>query len=235
MNKKFYLLSLCVLFTFVNLIAKAPKYYVVDIKTTAGDITVKLYNQTPIHRDNFVKLCKSGNYNGVLFHRVIKEFMIQSGDPESKEHVPGKLYGEGDLGYTLPAEFVPELFHKKGVLAAAREGDSVNPERRSSASQFYIVVGKKLDEEGLKKAEQRVRKSLKDDSYTISQQKREVYSATGGTPHLDMLYTIFGEVIKGQDVVDSISLTQTDSNDRPLKDISIVSTKVRYLKEKKIR
>lgn len=206
--------------------SKSEKVYIVDIKTTVGTITVKLYNQTPLHRDNFVKLCKNGNYDNVLFHRVIKEFMIQSGDPDSKQHEPGKLYGEGDLGYSLPAEFVPELFHKKGVLAAAREGDDVNPERNSSASQFYIVVGKKLDEAGLTKAEQRIRKALKNDSYTISTERREFYSTIGGTPHLDMQYTIFGEVVKGQEIVDSISLVKTDGNDRPVEDIWIVSTKV---------
>jgi len=207
--------------------SKSEKFYIVDIKTTAGDITVQLFNQTPLHRDNFVKLCKSGNYDNVLFHRVIKEFMIQSGDPDSKQHEPKKLYGDGDLGYSLPAEFRPELFHKKGVLAAAREGDDVNPERISSASQFYIVLGKKLDEAGLTKAEQRIRKALKDDSYTISPEKREFYSTVGGTPHLDMLYTIYGEVVKGQEIVDSISLVKTDENDRPVEDIWIISTKVK--------
>ncbi|MDD2425921.1 MAG: peptidylprolyl isomerase [Bacteroidales bacterium] len=210
----------------VSKASKTEKFYIVDIKTTAGTISVKLYNQTPLHRDNFVKLCKNGNYNNVLFHRVIKEFMIQSGDPDSKQHEPGKLYGEGDLGYSLPAEFIPELFHKKGVLAAAREGDDVNPERRSSASQFYIVVGKKLDDTGFAKAEQRIRKALKDDSYTISPEKREIYSTTGGTPHLDMQYTIFGEVVKGQEIVDSISLVKTDDNDRPVEDIWIISMEI---------
>ncbi len=207
--------------------SKSEKGYIVDIKTTAGTITVKLCNQTPLHRDNFVKLCKNGNYDNVLFHRVIKEFMIQSGDSDSKQHEPGKLYGDGDLGYSLPSEFVPELFHKKGVLAAAREGDDVNPERRSSASQFYIVVGKKPDDAGFAKAEQRIRKVLKDDSYTISPERREIYSTVGGTPHLDMQYTIFGEVLKGQEIVDSISLVKTDDNDRPVEDIWIVSTKVK--------
>ena len=115
-----------------------------DIETSAGTIRIKLYKETPLHRDNFVKLSKEGFFNGVLFHRVINEFMIQSGDPDSKERLPGKLYGDGGPEKNIPAEFVPELFHKRGSLAAAREGDNVNPKRESSGSQFYIVEGKIL-------------------------------------------------------------------------------------------
>lgn len=115
----------------------------VKISTSFGDITVRLYDETPAHRDNFLKLAKEGFYNGTLFHRVIKDFMIQGGDPESKGAVKGRQLGSGDAGYTLPAEFVPSLFHKRGALAAARQGDQVNPERRSSGCQFYIVWGQK--------------------------------------------------------------------------------------------
>ena len=121
----------------------------VKIITSLGDITVKLYDETPIHRDNFIKLAKEGFYNGTLFHRVIKDFMIQGGDPESKGAPKGKMLGSGDAGYTLPAEFKNELFHKRGALAAARQGDNVNPERRSSGCQFYIVWGETYKESQL--------------------------------------------------------------------------------------
>ncbi len=232
LNRFYYLLLALLIFPSFGASAKSQKHFYVSIKTTEGDITVMLYNETPIHRDNFVKLCKTKNYEGVLFHRVIKEFMIQSGDPESKAHEPGKLYGNGDLDYTLPAEIIPALYHKKGVLAAAREGDKENPERRSSASQFYIVVGKKLTDEDLDKVEKRINKSNKTETFTFSPQLREIYRTTGGTPHLDLQYTIFGEVVKGQEVADKISLSVTDDNDRPVKDVWILSTKV-FTKRKK--
>lgn len=119
-----------------------PDCYIVKMTTSKGEIVIELSNETPQHRDNFIKLTKEGFYNGLAFHRVIKEFMIQGGDPDTRNFEAGKQYGSGDLGYTIPAEFVPTLFHKKGALAAARTGDNVNPEKRSSASQFYIVQGK---------------------------------------------------------------------------------------------
>lgn len=224
--KKIYLLSVMLFLSFSILSAKGEKNYVVNIMTNRGEITLLLYNKTPLHRDNFVKLCKAGTYDNVLFHRVIKEFMIQAGDPESKRQEPGKLYGEGDLGYTIPAEISSEIFHKKGVLAAAREGDRVNPERKSSACQFYIVVGKRFTDQELDKVEQRIAKATGVKDYKISPEKREVYRTSGGTPHLDMQYTVFGEVLKGMDIAEGISITETDQNDRPLKDICIISTKV---------
>ncbi len=235
MFKKLNYLLIALLLLPLTSVAKAPKFYVVNIKTTAGDIIVRLYNETPLHRDNFVKLCNTKNYDNVLFHRVIKEFMVQSGDPDSKTHEPGKLYGDGDLGYTLPAEILPELFHKKGVLAAAREGDKENPERKSSASQFYIVVGKKLTYQDLDKVELRISKSNKVENFKFTPERREFYKTYGGTPHLDLQYTIFGEVVKGQEVADKISLVETNDQDRPVKDIWIISTKVSLLKEKKIK
>jgi len=214
--------------------ARSPRCYVVKLKTTAGDISLMLYNQTPLHRDNFVKLCKENKYDGVLFHRVIKEFMIQSGDPDSKKHESGALYGNGDLGYNIPAEIVPELFHKKGVLAAAREGDRINPKRMSSACQFYIVVGKKFNDEELNNVEKRIGAALKQDNFKLSPEQREVYRTIGGTPHLDLQYTVFGEVLTGQNIVDSISLVETDLNDRPLKDIWIISTELQQLNDRQI-
>lgn len=194
--------------------------------TDQGSITLMLYNQTPLHRDNFVKLCHDGIYNNVLFHRVIKEFMIQAGDPQSKEHKPETIYGEGDLGYSIQAEIKPEIFHKRGVLAAAREGDNVNPERKSSACQFYIVVGKKFTDQELDKVVKRIAKATGVNDYKISSERREIYRTLGGTPHLDMQYTVFGEVLDGMDIVEKISKADTDQNDRPLKDICIISTKV---------
>jgi len=224
--KRIYLLSVMLFLSFSILSAKDEKNYVVNIMTNRGEITLMLYNQTPLHRDNFVKLCNESVYNNVLFHRVIKEFMVQAGDPESKKQEPGKIYGEGDLGYSIVAEIKPELFHKRGVLAAAREGDRVNPERKSSACQFYIVVGKRFTDQELDNMEKRVARATGMADYKISPEKREVYRTSGGTPHLDMQYTVFGEVLKGMDIVEGISITETDQNDRPLKDIVIISTKV---------
>ena len=216
---------------FVNeLQAKRESYYYVTLKTTAGDITLRLYNETPLHRDNFVKLAKSGFYNGVLFHRVIDNFMIQSGDPDSKAKEKGKLYGDGGPGYNIPAEIIPGIYHKKGVLAAAREGDNVNPKRESGGSQFYIVKGKVFDEQTLKASEDRINSrnaaNKITDIHTIPPKWREIYKTKGGTPHLDTQYTVFGELVQGADVVEKISVTKTDSNDRPLEDIYIISTKV---------
>ncbi len=134
----------------------------VVMHTTLGDITLKLYNETPKHRDNFLKLVNDGTYNGLLFHRVIKEFMVQGGDVTSKDAPMNKQLGAGDLGYTVPAEFVyPKYFHKKGALCAARTGDEVNPEKASSASQFYIVTGKKYSDSELKQMEKQLENRLK--------------------------------------------------------------------------
>ncbi len=134
----------------------------VIMHTSLGDVTLKLYNETPLHRDNFIKLVKKGTYNGLLFHRVIKDFMVQGGDVTSKDAPMNKSLGAGDLGYTVPAEFVyPKYFHKKGALCAARTGDEVNPERASSASQFYIVTGKKYTEGELKQMEKQLENRLK--------------------------------------------------------------------------
>ena len=225
-----FLISVSILLS-VNLFAgNTRRSYFVIIKTTMGDIKVKLYNETPIHRDNFVKLVKQRYFDGILFHRVIDNFMIQSGDPDSKQRVPEKLYGDGGPEYDLPAEILPEIFHKKGVLAAAREGDDVNPLRKSSASQFYIVKGKVFDDEGLNAQEERVNKRNKalgiEKEYKIFKERRDVYKTIGGTPHLDTQYTIFGEVVEGIDIVDKIASVKTDKNDRPVEDVWIISTKL---------
>lgn len=247
-----------------------PGDVLVEIKTTEGNLTVRLFGDTPRHRDNFVKLAKEGYYNGVLFHRVINEFMVQTGDPDSKTAPAGKMLGSGGPGYDIEAEIVyPTHFHKRGSLAAARQGDQVNPERRSSGSQFYIVTGKSYNDSTLNQMERQLQmmqkqnifndlarehrdsimtlrrnrdqaglQALQDELVAITEKKaaeapaqltaeqREAYTTTGGTPHLDNQYTVFGEVVDGMDVIDKIEKVETDSHDRPLKDVKILSMRV---------
>ena len=242
----------------------------VEIKTSLGDIVVSLYNETPKHRDNFIKLVKEGYYDGVLFHRVIKNFMVQTGDGNSKTAKQDDVLGAGDPGYTIDAEIVyPKFFHKRGALAAARTGDEVNPERRSSGSQFYIVTGEKYttsqlasmeknlvnmkknsifsklvkerrqeimkmqqqgDSLGLKELEHELvaltEAEYSKDPAVLTPEQREAYTTVGGTPHLDGSYTVFGEVVKGMDVVDKIQNVKTGRNDRPVEDVRIISMKV---------
>jgi cyclophilin family peptidyl-prolyl cis-trans isomerase len=175
------------------------------IHTDYGDMTGMLYNDTPGHRDNFIKLINEGWFNGSTFHRVIKNFMIQGG---------GKEGGTVDVGYTIPAEFVPEHVHKKGALAAARTGDQVNPEKRSSGSQFYIAQGKRYSDKELSDLE--IRKNCE---WTAEQ--KEIYKTVGGIPPLDYDYTVFGEIIDGLDVIDKIAAVQTARGDKPLKDVTM--------------
>ncbi len=241
------------------------KETVLCFKTNKGDIKVKLYNETPQHRDNIIKLAKEGFYNGTLFHRVINDFMIQGGDPDSKEAPANKMLGEGDTGYTIPAEFIyPKYFHKKGALAAARMGDDVNPNKESSGCQFYIVTGTVFTPEELDGMEAtmnrmvvkekfdslvrplmaeiyKMRESNDIDSLASLQERlvaeaeaeaaktpfkytpeqKQVYTTVGGTPHLDGSYTVFGEVIKGMDVVEKIQKVKTNKADRPIEDVVI--------------
>lgn len=189
----------------------------VVIDTDMGKIKVKLFNDTPLHRDNFIKNVKENRYDGLLFHRVIKQFMIQAGDVTSKDAPMDKHLGDGDLGYTIPAEIVyPKYFHKRGALCAARTSDDVNPEKASSATQFYIVTGKFYTGMELDKME-------KENNRTFTPEEREAYMLEGGAPHLDGNYTVFGEVVKGMKVVDKIQFVETNSEDRPLKNIKIKS------------
>jgi cyclophilin family peptidyl-prolyl cis-trans isomerase len=196
------------------------------LQTTVGDITIRLSDSTPLHRDNFLKLVKVGFYDSVLFHRVIANFMIQGGDPESRRAADGVMLGNGGPGYTIPAEIRQSMFHKKGVIAAARTGDNINPQRASSGSQFYIVQGKIFTEAGLDSTERfRLNRRLPD-------AQREVYKTIGGTPHLDQSYTIFGEVVRGMDIVEKISVVKTN-RDRPIENVRIIKAKLVKRKKRK--
>ena len=186
------------------------------IKTSMGDIKIALYNETPQHRDNFIKLVKENYYDGVLFHRIIKGFMVQTGDPDSKNAKPGQRLGMGGPDYRIPAEFVSTIYHKRGAVAAARDN---NPAKASSGSQFYIVDGTVYDNSKLDMYEQRMGKKF-------NAEQRHIYSTIGGAPFLDGDYTVFGEVISGMEIVDKIAAQQKDASDRPLEDIKIVSAKI---------
>lgn len=193
------------------------------IETTMGNIRVELYNETPFHRDNFLKLIREDHfYDSLLFHRVIPDFMIQGGDPSSKNAPKGAMLGEHSLGYTLPAEIrLPQIFHKRGALAAAREPDDVNPKHESSSTQFYIVYGRRQGEKGLQRGRENLEK-LFGDSIRMTKEMEDVYTTVGGTPHLDGAYTVFGQVVEGMDVVDRIQHVERDTNDRPLEDVRII-------------
>jgi peptidyl-prolyl cis-trans isomerase B (cyclophilin B) len=200
------------------------------IQTTMGDIVIRLSDSTPLHRDNFLKLVKVGYYDSLLFHRVIQNFMIQGGDPNSKRATAGVPLGNGGPGYTVPAEFRTTLFHRKGVIAAARMGDNVNPQKASSGSQFYIVQGKVFTDAGLDSVE-----TFRMNGRKIPPAQREVYKTVGGTPHLDQGYTVYGEVVKGLDVIDKIAAVQTSKaqdRDRPLQDVRIIKAKLIKRKRK---
>lgn len=194
--------------------------------TNKGNIRVALYNETPKHRDNFLKLVSEGFYDGVLFHRVINRFMIQAGDPESRHAQSGKMLGGSSEKYTVPAEIVyPKLFHKRGALAAAREGDRENPTRASSSSQFYIVYGRLSGDQMLDRMQERISQAT-GGTAKMTPEIRETYKTIGGTPHLDGQYTVFGEVIEGLDVVEDIEFVPTDENDRPKEDVRIIRAMV---------
>jgi cyclophilin family peptidyl-prolyl cis-trans isomerase len=242
--------------------AETDKEQMVLIKTEFGNMKVKLYNETPLHRDNFIKLVKDGYYDDLLFHRVISSFMIQGGDPDSKNASKSKRLGGGGPGYTLTSEIVDGLYHKKGALAAARQGDNQNPERKSSGSQFYIVQGKvwnnnDLDlqeekatyqavrDEGMKlfrakqkeimqlqkegmvdsisaikiEIQEQAAKKVDSSRFLINQERRELYTTIGGVPHLDGAYTVFGEVVEGLNVIDSIAQVEKGAGDRPLNNV----------------
>jgi peptidyl-prolyl cis-trans isomerase B (cyclophilin B) len=218
------LLTFLLIFAGATAFAAKPKHDFVRVKSNKGECIIMLYNQTPKHHANFLKLAKEGFYNGTLFHRVIKDFMIQGGDPDSKTAKAGQALGEGDLGYRVDAEFRDSLFHKKGVLAAARDN---NPEKGSSASQFYIVQGKKWTDETLDQVQQ-----TRMQGRQIPAWQREVYKSIGGTPHLDQNYTVYGEVVKGLEMVDAIAAVKTGAADRPVEDVKM---EISVLKKREAR
>jgi cyclophilin family peptidyl-prolyl cis-trans isomerase len=226
MQKLFTTVFFCLILITAALAGK-PKNQYVRIKTIYGECVIRLYNETPKHRDNFIKLAKKGFYNGTLFHRVIQNFMIQGGDPTSKDTAkakPGAELGNGDVGYTIPAEFRDSLFHKRGVLAAARDD---NPAKASSGCQFYIVEGKRFTDGKLDTLEQTRLKGRK-----IPAWQREYYKSVGGVPHLDQNYTVYGEVVSGIDMVDRIAAVTRNKKDRPLVDVPMT---VELLSKKECR
>ena len=231
MKKIFFAIIVVAIFVGCGQQANPTKPRRVEMKTTAGDIVLELSDFTPIHRDNVMQLVEEHYFDSLLFHRVIENFMIQGGDPRTRDISGKEFFADGpETGNPrywedIPAEInFPTLYHKRGALAAAREGDDVNPQRRSSHSQFYIVWGRTFDDELLDRYELRRIKATGDTTrYTPAQ--REVYKTIGGTPHLDGQYTVFGHVVSGLDVVDKIQRSATDSLDRPVEDVRILSVK----------
>ena len=201
-----------------EIVFEAPETCLLEMETTMGTMTIQLYDDTPKHRDNFIKLAEEGFYDGLIYHRVINGFMIQGGDPKSKNPKPNASYGSGGPGYTIDAEFDPKHVHIKGALAAARTGAG-NPKKKSSGSQFYIVHGKTMSEGQLNQIE--VQKGIK---YT--EEQRAAYTEQGGTAFLDMEYTVYGMVVKGLDVIDAIAEVRTSKTDRPKEDVIIKSVRV---------
>jgi peptidyl-prolyl cis-trans isomerase B (cyclophilin B) len=191
------------------------------IKTEYGNMLVKLYDDTPLHRDNFIKLAEGGFYNDLIFHRIISGFMIQGGDPDSKNADLETQLGQGGPGYTIPAEIKPHYYHKKGALAAARKPDQVNPEWESNGSQFYIVQGKPQNTQILVNLQDRKNLSNPGMDFQYSDQAIKDYGNLGGSPHLDGEYTIFGEVIEGLAVIDAIAKVAVNPQNRPLADIKM--------------
>jgi len=229
MNKIFY--RLCILSALIgplciqaqtdSLIRKKDRKKDVLLITTQGEMVLRLSDSTPLHRDNFIRLVKTGYYDSTLFHRVIKQFMIQGGDPDSKRAQAGQPLGMGGPSNRIPAEFRTSLFHKKGTLAAARDN---NPEKASSGSQFYIVQGKTFTDAGLDSLE-----TYRLQGRKIPPAHRETYKTMGGAPHLDQNYTVFGELVRGFDVLDAIAETPTSrgpDRDRPITDCRILKAKL---------
>lgn len=218
MRKIFALLMIIMTST---MIYAQDKRRVVMMQTTAGNIRIELYNETPLHRDNFVRLVNEHFYDSLLFHRVIKSFMIQAGDPVSRHAQPGVFLGDSTLNYTIPAEIrTPQIYHKRGAVAMAREPDEVNPEQKSSSCQFYIVWGKRFSSQAIEWIQERL-DTIKG-GIKLTDEMISTYRKTGGTPHLDGTYTVFGEVTEGLDVIERIQAVMTDDDDRPVDDQRIL-------------
>lgn len=214
MIRSFILLALSSLLLVSCAQDKGPRQFVVE--TNYGNMTFELFDETPGHRDNFVKLVEEDFYDGLLFHRVMSNFMIQGGDPASRDAAPGVRLGSGGPGYTIPAEILPQFIHTKGALAAARRSDQVNPERESSGSQFYIVHGAPVNPRMLDMMNQ-----TRGDKFTYTAEQKSEYASTTGTPNLDGDYTIFGRMISGFEVLDDIAVSETDGANRPMEDVTM--------------
>lgn len=223
--KDFKLAFLALILVSAHTFAQKPskKDYLVTIKTEKGVMHAVLFDETPKHKANFIKLAKEKFYDGLLFHRIMPDFMIQGGDPNSRNAKDDSRIGNGDNGYKIPAEFSPKLFHQKGALAAARDN---NPAKESSGCQFYIVEGRKWNKEDLEKQAARAARKPND-------QQKKIYETVGGTPHLDGAYSVFGQVVDGLPVIDKISMEPRDERDRPDKNISM-KVSVKKMKKKKI-
>ena len=222
MKKNRFLTVLCA----VLFVLTATAQRQVLLETTEGNILIALSDETPHHRDNFLQLVDKHFYDSLLFHRVIKNFMIQTGDPDSRHAESGVTLGEGDAGHTLAAEIrFPALYHRRGMVAMAREGDDVNPERRSSGSHFYIVWGKTFSSKELETVQERLDEAT-NHTAQLTPEQIDVYRKIGGTPHLDGQYTVFGEVVEGLDVVERIQRVKTDDYDRPVHDVRILNARV---------
>lgn len=223
--KRLFLIG-CLALTSIVALAKKEKEVEVLFQTTAGDFRVELFNETPLHRDNFVKMVKEGFYDSLLVHRAIFGFMIQMGDPDSRHAQPGELLGAGKPKHTVPAEIqFPRLFHQRGMLSMAREPDEVNPERASSGSQFFIVTGRVYMPQELKSIEAKVA-AVTEGKARYTDRVRTAYENYGGAPHLDGQYTVFGRVIEGMRTITDIQMMETDSNDRPVEDVRIIRATV---------
>ena len=225
MNRYLLTLTMAVLFGSLISVAQTSTTEVL-FETTEGNIRIALYDETPLNRDNFLKLTRMHVYDSLLFHRVIKNFMIQSGDTNSKNAKPGQRLGTGDFDYTQEPEFrLPQIIHRRGCVAMAREPDVVNPDMRSSACQFYIVWGKRFSSAEIEKAQERL-DTMTHGRVKLTPEMIKVYKSVGGTPHLDGQYTVFGEVTEGLDVVERIQKAETDEFDRPFEDIRILRATV---------
>lgn len=215
MKKTIFLVLTLVIFSMMS--ENQAQQTQVRMKTSLGEITLLLYDDTPMHRDNFIELINKKFYDGILFHRVIPGFMIQAGDPNSKNAKSGDRLGSGNPGYTVPAEFRPQLYHKKGALAAARLGDQANPKKESSGSQFYIVTGKVWTNNELNQMEST------NTHPKFTDEQRQIYTTIGGYPPLDYNYTVFGEVTEGVEIAEKIGLVKRDRSNQPLDDVKILS------------
>lgn len=226
MIRKFFLLALLCVSQLVVMAQSDTLRHEVLFETSMGDIKVVLYNETPKHRDNFLKLVKKGYYDGTLFHRVISQFMIQGGDSTTRHAKANIEVGEYSPSYTIPAEIVyPQYFNKRGALAAAREGDDVNPDRVSSSSQFYIVYGRRYSDYQLDQVQTTLYQKTMGKT-RMTDEIRKYYQQIGGAAHLDGQYTVFGEVVAGLEIVEKIQSVETDKNDRPLQDVKILRARV---------